>query len=305
MENNTSGIHFLFKYNRLLLIALLIGGLSGFIVTFFIPKKYTSTAIVFPYNSHTKNEIISNPQFGFEIETEQLMQLMESKSMRDRTIAHFKLYKYYDLDTNDQTWQSEITKEYIEDVTFFRSKYLSVVINVSTKNPELSAKIANFQVEEVDRYRAKIFDHNRKTEFLHVEAEFITFKKEMEDLRDSIYAIKTDKSQLLYNFIENLNNENYDPSDFIDDPKLESYIDRYIYKNSRFKELRDKYDRMKLMLEEPLPTVYSIDQAEPNYKKVSPSFSLNILLGAVIFFILALTIRLILDKWASFSKEIN
>ena len=39
--------------------------------------------------------------------------------------------------------------------------------------------------------------------------------------------------------------------------------------------------------------------------KIPFSEALNILLGAVIFFILALTILLILDKWASFSKEIN
>jgi len=305
MENNTSGIHFLFKYNKLFLFALLIGGLSGLIVTFFIPKKYTSTAIVFPYNSHTKDEIISNPQFGFEIETEQLLQLLESKSMRDRTIAHFQLYKYYELDTNDHTWQYKITKEYLEDVNFSRSKYLSVVINVTTKNPELSARIANYQVEEVDRYREKIFEHNRKTEFLHVEQEYLIFKSEMDALKDSIYAIKTNDKQLLYNFMENLNNENYDASDFVDDPRLENYIDRYIYKNGRFKELRDKYDRVKLMLEEPLPTVYSIDRAEPNFRKIDPSFTLNSLLGAVLFFVLTFTIRLVLDKWTAFSKELN
>ena len=46
--------------------------------------------------------------------------------MRDRTIEKFKLYDYYEEDTTEKAWRSELSIKYIKDVTFFRSKYLSI-----------------------------------------------------------------------------------------------------------------------------------------------------------------------------------
>ena len=295
--NNSKGIKFLFKNRKIYIISLLVGGVLGGILTFFIPKKYMSTAIVYPYNSHTVSSIVSNPQFGYEVETEQLLQLFESRTMRDKTIEKFNLQEYYEEDTLKIDWKSKLSMKYIDDVTFFRSKYLSVVINVTTKDPELSADIANFQVEEVNRYREAIFEENRRSGFLNFKEKYLTSEIKLNELTDSIYLVKGGDDQLLYNFVQNLDNENYNSSEFIDDPKLESLIDRYLYEKKRFEYLRTEYDKQKQILEEELPSIYSVDVAQPNYKKKSPSFSINIVLGAVTLFILSLTLTLIFTKW--------
>ena len=96
-----------------------------------------------------------------------------------------------------------------------------------------------------------------------------------------------------------LNNENYDASEFVDDPRLEDLIDQYQFENKRFVDLRNKYNEMKLLMEEPLPSVYSIDKAVPSFRKVSPSLTLNVAIGGVVFFLLVLAIRLIFDKWVA------
>lgn len=305
MENNKSVIHFLFRNRKLLFISLLTGGLLGTGITFFIPKTYLSTAIVFPYNSHTKTDIIGNPQFGYEVETEQLMQLLESKSMRDRTIAHFKLYKYYELDTNDASWESRLTLNYIKDVTFFRSKYLSVVINVQTKNPKLSAAIANFQVDEVNKYRAQIFEENRLKELNSTKHQLDMVTSRMDKLRDSIYAIKTNKSVLLYTFMENLDNENYDAGVFVDDPRLESIIQRFIIAYRTHNHLLEEYKTKQLQYETPLPSVYAIDRAQPTYKKASPSFLLNGIISAFTVLLVSLTVAGVRRKWLEFKSELK
>ena len=164
-ESQSSGLTYFYKNRKLFGIALVVGAVLGLSLTFFVPKKYLSTAIIYPYNSHTRGDLVVNPQFGFEVETEQLLQLLESKSMRDRTIEKFKLYEYYELDTNSKSWKAELAARYIEDVSFFRSKYLSVVIHATLKDPELAADIANFQVEEINDYRESIFKENREAEF--------------------------------------------------------------------------------------------------------------------------------------------
>ena len=295
-ESQSSGLTYLFRNRKLFGIALFVGAVLGLSLTFFVPKKYLSTAIIYPYNSHTRGDLVANPQFGFEVETEQLLQLLESKSMRDRTIEKFKLYEYYELDTTSKAWNAELSTKYIDEISFFRSKYLSVVIHATLKDPELAADIANFQVDEINDYRESIFKENREAEFRAIESEYDISRGELQKLKDSIYALSPSNG-LLYNFMENLNNENFDPSDFVTDPRMEDVVEQYVYESNKYKSLRNKYDQMKNALKEPLPSVYSIDVAVPSHKKVSPSFSVNIAIGAMLVFFITLTARLVLDKW--------
>ncbi|HLP55697.1 MAG TPA: Wzz/FepE/Etk N-terminal domain-containing protein [Fluviicola sp.] len=305
MENNKAALHFLFRNRKLLFISLVTGGLLGVGITFFIPKTYLSTAIVYPYSSYAKDNIIGNPQFGLELETEQLMQLMESKSMRDRTIKHFKLYKYYGIDTNDLSWESQLTVRYVKDVSFQRSKYLSVVINVQTTSPKLSAAIANFQVDEVNKYRAAIFEENRVKDLNSSKHQLDVITARLNLLRDSIYAIKTDKSELLYTFMENLDNENYDAGIFVDDPRLESIIQRFVLAYRTHHHLAEEYKTKQLQYETPLPSVYTIDRARPAYKKASPSFVLNGIVSSLALMVVSLTIAGIRRKWLEFKSEMR
>ena len=83
MNDNSTGLIFFFKNRKTLFIAALLGGILGVVATFFTPKKYLSTAIIYPYNSHKVNDIISNPQFGYEIETEQLIDGTALRTLND------------------------------------------------------------------------------------------------------------------------------------------------------------------------------------------------------------------------------
>jgi capsular polysaccharide biosynthesis protein len=303
MEKNSSALQFFYKNRKLLLVSIILGGILGIGVTFFIPRKYQSTAIVYPYNSHARAEIIVNPTFGFELEAEQLLQLLESKTMRDRTVEKFDLINYYGLDNKNPQSQDLLMKMYIVDVVVSKSKYLSIVVNVSTRIPELSAKIANFQIEEVDRYRQSIFDENRKQEFGKIEKEYFDNEKKLENLRDSIYSIKTNKNQLLYNFIESLNNENYNSAEFVNDPKLELIVDRYLFLFRLNVGLRSNYLKMQQAISQPLPSVYVIDKAVPSYRKASPSIMINGIVGAMVLFALTLTFKLVLSKFQELKEN--
>lgn len=305
MKNNSTGLVYFFKNKSLFLKALIIGAVLGGTVAMFTPARYRSIAIVYPYNTHTRDEIISNPQFGYETETEQLMQMLESRSMRDRTIDKFKLYDYYKLDTTQSGWRSNLNMKYVKDITFLRSKYLSVVISATTTDPEFSAKLANFQIQEVNRYREDVFADNRRREFRNLENKYLRSEKTIGAIKDSIYSLKSGNDQLLYNFMHNLNNENYDSKEFVDDPKLEALVNRYFYELGKYNHLRKSYDHMKEKLDQPLPSVYSIDEAVPTYKKVSPSTALYVLIGGILLMVLVLAFRLILDKYLELKQEVK
>jgi uncharacterized protein involved in exopolysaccharide biosynthesis len=293
MKDKSSSLLFLFRNRTFLILSFFIGVFISAGITYFIPKKYMSTAIVYPANSHTRNDIIGNPQFGYETETEQLLQLLESKSMRQRTIYKFDLISYYEIDTTISGWRSRLDLMYIDDVSFFRSKYLSVVINVKTEDPELSAKIANFQIDEVNTYRDAIFEKNRAQELHSVKLKLDESQRKLDSLKDSIYSIRGNSDQLIFNFIENLNNESFDASEFVDNPKLENLIEEYIFELHLLKEFKSSYSKLEYQMNKPIPGIYIIDRAVPSYKKVSPSFLINGILGGFVFLLLSITLLVI------------
>lgn len=294
MEDKSSSLAFIYRNRKFLAISFLLGAFLAVGVTFFIPKKYLSTAIVYPVNSHTRNEIVGNPQFGYETETEQLLQLMQSKNMRQRTIDKFNLVSYYEMDTTKIDWRAKLDLKYIKDVDFSRSKFLSIIINVTTKDPNLSAKIANFQVAEVNKYRDAVFEKNRLQEFNSVKNDLAKCQAKCKSLSDSIYAIKGGKNQLLFNFIENLNNEDYDASEFVNDPRLEGLIEQYVFESKTLAELRNTFNKLEVEINKPTPSIYTIDNAVPSYKKVSPSFLINSLIGG--FTILLVSIVMLIAR---------
>ena len=305
MNDKNTPVQFFFRNRKQFLVAALVGGILGVGVSFILPKKYLSTAIIYPVNTYSKDQIVTNPQFGYEIEAEQLMQLLESKSMRDRTIEEFDLYSYYELDKNDLRSKAKIDLLYINDISFFRSKYLSIVINVTTKSPELSAKIANFQVKEIDTYRASIFEANRVAELKVAEELLNDTKSDMLTLQDSIYTIKGGDEKLLFNFIENLNNDNYNAEDFVDAPALEPLINRYIFMNSEYKALNANFIKLKAAMEKKLPSVYVVDSAQPNYKSTSNSKLFSGFIGAFLSLFVVVVAKLWINKWNELKNQLS
>lgn len=304
MNSSISPIQFLYSNRKLLLYSIIIGSLLGIGITFFIPKKFLSTAIVYPLNSFKQNEILTNPQFGYEVDTEQLLQLFESKTMRDRTIEKFNLFNYYDFDSSELTSHAKVRDQYLKDVTFTRSKYLSIVINVVNENPQMAADIANFQVAEINNFRQSIFEENRKLEFSNIENQYNENERKLKELKDSIYSIKSNNNELIYNYIENLNNENYNSADFIDDPRLESLVEKYIFLFRKNYVLKDHYLEMKKVINQPLPSVYLIDSATPSYKKIAPSFLINGLTGIFALSFFVIICKIVWMKWNVIKKEL-
>jgi hypothetical protein len=79
---------------------------------------------------------------------------------------------------------------------------------------------------------------------------------------------------------------------------MEPLVDRYLFVIEQHRELRGSVEQMKKQLATPLPSVYTIDEAVPSFKKVSPSFLINGSIGALLVFLLTMVFRLILNKWS-------
>jgi len=159
--NSFSVIQFAWKWRKPLLIITLLAGILAFCVTLFIKPMYKSTAIVFApqFNSFiidnydSKNDM---RRYGEEHETEQLMQILNSRDFKDSLVRQFNLIEYYGLDTEKKYWKSDLYKELDNNIKIRRTQFGGIMISVFDINPHHAAVLANAIVDELDIFKNKI-----------------------------------------------------------------------------------------------------------------------------------------------------
>ena len=129
-------------------IALILSAV--FSSPFIITPKYKSFAVLYPAN------IIP---MGTETPTEQMLQVLESDQIRDSVVEMYNLFETYGIDPEAQSAKAALIREYQAHVTFRRTEYQSVVIEVLDTDPEQAR----------DMVDAVIFYFNRKERFLQKE----------------------------------------------------------------------------------------------------------------------------------------
>ena len=95
MEEKTANkrvLETLFKNRVKILLFSIVFAIIAVGVTFFIPKKYTASGIVFPTNSNSMKDVANSNFFGYEFQADRLIQLFESQKMKE-TITSAEIQK--------------------------------------------------------------------------------------------------------------------------------------------------------------------------------------------------------------------
>ncbi|MCK4569103.1 MAG: hypothetical protein KAT76_02360 [Bacteroidales bacterium] len=114
------------------IVALLLGVL--FSSPIFITPKYKSYAVVYPHNI---------APYSDESETEQMLQLLQSKDIKDSVIKTFDLAAHYNVDSNFKYFYSTIYYEFGQNVSISKTPYESVEITVLDKDPLMANDMVN------------------------------------------------------------------------------------------------------------------------------------------------------------------
>jgi hypothetical protein len=138
------------KYQLLIIISLAVIFAVIFTSSIFITPLFKSFAVVYPSNV---------APYSDESETEQMMQMLQSKDIRDSIIKKFDLAGHYGIDPNYKYFTSTLLFEYGKKVKISKTPYEAVNIEVWDKNP----KIACDMVNEI------MYQYNFKVRGLHKE----------------------------------------------------------------------------------------------------------------------------------------
>lgn len=267
------------------------------VVYFITPPKYTSNAIVYPTSSNSIDEVVANPSFGFEIQADRTIQLFESQMMKDRLVEKFDLITYYELDTNSSKWYSQLNKNYARDISFSRTKYQSVVVNVTMKDPFLAANIANEAITYIDTIQKSLFLENLQKIKTELENAITTQQSELDQMLVNILFLDSSLNQNNPIAINKLNQLKFKQQtgqsqsgdaiiiDALQDHPgflLEKQINNYYIKLNTLNSLKNKLEEVKKTINLPFPGVYTVSKARPDETPTSPKLLWNLLFGFLI-----------------------
>ena len=214
MENQTefnsfSVIKFSWKWRKPLIIITIAAGILAFFFSMFIKPMYRSTAIIYAplYNSFVV-ENLDVRRYGHEHETEQLVQILNSRALKDSIATQFNLTQYYKIDTLDKHWRYYLYKEMDDNFDVKRTQYGAVSIAVRDKDPYHAAMLANAMLDIVDVFRNEI---DRE----HTNAACKLLQNQIDDVHEKMVIINDS--------VQKLANEGI----FIYDVQVERVIQQY------------------------------------------------------------------------------
>lgn len=107
----------------------------------FIKPRYLSSAIVYPVNLNS---------YSIETRADQLLQLLESNSIRDSLIQQFGLIGHYRVDTAVEGGYNALYNLYKERIEISKTRFESVQIDVTDENPVMARDMVQAIVDQVN-----------------------------------------------------------------------------------------------------------------------------------------------------------
>ncbi|MGZ4118180.1 MAG: hypothetical protein ACXVPY_11890, partial [Bacteroidia bacterium] len=128
-------------------------------------------------------------EFGQEEEAEQMLQILNSDEIRTKICNKYHLMQHYGIDSTDKFKRTKLYDEFQNNITFKRTEYMSVKIEVMDRNPDTAAIIANDIAALHDSTKIRM-QHERASQALKiVEKEYFEKQNDVKALLDSIKVI--------------------------------------------------------------------------------------------------------------------
>ncbi|PLX14350.1 MAG: hypothetical protein C0594_00170, partial [Marinilabiliales bacterium] len=304
-----------------LIIITLIAVVVSTVVSLLIEEKYRSTVVLYPTSSASvSNSLLSDKiidkeilNFGEEEEVEQLIQILHSYAIRDRIIQKYNLMDHYDIDLDSKFPKTHLFREMESNISFKRTEFMSIEIEVLDKDPVIAAKIANDIAALVDT-TMNAMQHERANKALKiVENEYLNLVDRVSDLEDSLTAIRK-KGVIYYESQAEVFNDAYATAILEGktgrakeiEKKLAvlaeyggAYVslrDLLLHETEKLSILESKYREAKVDAQAFLPHKYIVNRGEVAEKKAYPIRWLIVLISTLGAFIFALFTIIVYDN---------
>lgn len=236
MENQFYQINILqllIKWKLHLLLILIVATILSTIFSgpSFITPKYKSYAIIYPSNL---------APYSDESETEQMLQIIQSKDIKDSIIEKFNLCEHYKINRDNKYSNTTMMNEYSQNVKIKRTQYDGVNIIVTDTDPQLACdlvngiiKFFNLKVQKLHREKyQEVADIYKEMMELKLE-EIDTVKNILTELQieSNILDFATQTKEVVKGYLGTIDGDN---AKYIDDKKVASLKEKLEKKGRQF-----------------------------------------------------------------------
>ena len=177
---------FIWRRKVTLLLVAVIAIVISLVASLMMDPVYESTAILYPSNSKSKIQLISGQAFGYEVDAERLVQMLDSEPIRDSIIEKFNLLDHYDIDTSKKTWKFDLYQTFEGNVDLSKTVYMSVKVAFTDTDPQMAADIVNEMARLVNVVRDNIIRENTYQTLKAIESEYFDKLKDVSSKNDSL-----------------------------------------------------------------------------------------------------------------------
>jgi len=206
-EFNSFGlIRFIWKWRKMLIIVSFAAAVLSFGASMLIKPQFKSTSIIYAPRTNSVSKILVNEQnynerldikaYAVEEETEHMIQILNSREIKDILIEKYNLIPHYGLNKEMKYWQTRLYKAMENMITIKRTQFGAISITVSDWNNELASSMANEIVSQLDTFKNKVERERAAAAYKLLEIQLREINKEMQRIDDSL-SVLADKGVLI------------------------------------------------------------------------------------------------------------
>ena len=320
--NSANIILLFYNWRKLLLIVGVVAIILSVIFSFIITEKFRSTVIMFPTSTNSVSKALMSDnyggkqdilEFGAEEQAEQLLQILNSNKIRAKIIEKYNLTEHYGIETDSKFKNTLLFKEYESNISFRRTEFMAVEIEVMDKDPQMAADIANDISALLDSTKNSMQKERAIKGFKIVEGEYNKLKKEISILEDSLTELRKkgvndyETQAEAYNtqLAIALSHNNASGARALEEKlkNLSEYGGAYVsirdaleYDKKQLSVIKTKYEEAKIDAEEELPCKFIVNSAYKAERKSYPVRWLIVLVSVISALLLGMIVIIIIDN---------
>lgn len=322
--NSTNLILYLYSRRKPLILVSTIAFVISVLVSLMITPCYRSTVIMFPTSSVSVSEVLVSTtgtssksgilSYGEEEETEQLLQILNSDEIKDKLIWKYDLFNHYQIDTSSKYKYTLLFAKMKKNITYRKTEYMSVRIDVLDTDPQLAADMANdiaslldSTINRMQKKRALEAYHIVSKEYKQLQNEITALEDSLRNIgRLGVYDVEAQSQGLNEAWIKAVSSGNTALTRKLEDQIriLGEYGGDYLFlkeflqnESERLSLLKDKYTRVKVDAEQSMSHSFIVNKARKAEKKAYPKRSYIVLLSVFSAFLFALFILIVFDTF--------
>jgi uncharacterized protein involved in exopolysaccharide biosynthesis len=196
--NSLKLYEFILRKVKPLIIIAIAAFIVSLIVAIILPSKYRATVVLFPATSESVSKsLLSDNQptkgllnFGTSEEVEQFLQVLYSDEIRKKITKKYNLFKHYNIDTASAYPNTQLRRKFENNVSFRRTEFLSIEIEVFDKDPSTTANIANDIADYADSTINNMQHERAFKAYSLVEKEYLSAITYLDFIQDSLTKLR-------------------------------------------------------------------------------------------------------------------